>query len=108
MKDRSQHAALGSATRISQGKIDLQEMVIAFQYRAVGGNIQPADGILEAIQLGRHARGTHDANHVPSGETLDERVVVEFEPADSWLQSWINSGTKIRHFWLRQQTLPQK
>src|SRR6266849_2133578 len=45
MKDRREHAALRRAPGISQGKIDLEQMIIALKNRTVRRNIQPANQI---------------------------------------------------------------
>jgi len=65
-----EHPALGRAPRVTQGQIDFQKVVITFQDGAVRCNEEPANQVLKAVDLRRHARGADHANQWPSGEAL--------------------------------------
>ena len=83
MKNRGEHAALRRAPWISQGQVDFQKVVVAFQDGAVGGNVQTAKQILKAVKFRWQARCAHNANQRPAGEALLELFVIKFQAANS-------------------------
>src|SRR5208337_5412592 len=84
MEDRSEHAALRSAPRIAEGKIDFEDMNGALEDVAVGSDIQTAQVVSEAVNFRRHARGAGDLNQRPRGETRGERLMVQKQAAGAW------------------------
>src|SRR5258708_30507541 len=96
MEYRSEHAALRCAPGIAQSEIDLQQMLVTLQYRAIRPDVEPAQVVLETIDLRRHAGGPGYPNHRRSGESLQKRFIVDLKPPHSSGEHGLFSGSKQR------------